>query len=240
MKKVINPCVCEVYGNRGYNAFVKISYDNGRLSLCGVIGPFANGNCAGSAGQCGDEIRKGKPKDGWTQEMVDKLCDIWDVWHLNDMRPYCQHQKELGWDKLATEEMTLYHYLLTDEARKKKKQAESAAIEALAKGETFTPTEEQTFFASLPAWLDIYETPEEKVAPYYEPKKPLYAGDRGFTERKTRGWVRCDEHESGILCKPCPVCGYKYGTAWKTEEVPQDVIDWLFSLPDSKLTPAWV
>ena len=35
-----------------------------------------------------DEIRNGSPTDEWTTEMLNKLCDIWDRWHLNDMRPY--------------------------------------------------------------------------------------------------------------------------------------------------------
>ena len=30
---------------------------------------------------------------------------------------------------------------------------------------------------------------------------------------------------------PCPTCGYKYGTAWLYEEVPQAVLDWLGKLP---------
>ena len=42
------------------------------------------------------------------------------------------------------------------------------------------------------------------------------------------------------LCTPCPVCGYKYGSAWLHESVPQDVIDFLFGLPDSTEVPAWV
>lgn len=52
--------------------------------------------------------------------------------------------------------------------------------------------------------------------------------------------VKPDEHPDGILCKPCPVCGYKYGTSWLMEEVPEDVIDWLFALPDTTVKPAWV
>lgn len=40
--------------------------------------------------------------------------------------------------------------------------------------------------------------------------------------------------------KSCPICGYKYGHSWLTEEVPQEVIDWLQSLPDTKIEPAWV
>jgi hypothetical protein len=36
------------------------------------------------------------------------------------------------------------------------------------------------------------------------------------------------------------VCGYRYGTEWKREEVPADVLAFLRSLPDADMTPAWV
>jgi hypothetical protein len=51
------------------------------------------------------------------------------------------------------------------------------------------------------------------------------------------------EHCSGNvkeLNTPCPVCGYKYGTAWLKEDVPADVITWLFGLPETDKTPSWV
>ena len=244
MRKVVNPCKCGVYGREDskilVNAFAKIEYDGKRLSICGVVGPKSNGNCMGSAGQCSDSIRKGTPVDGWDRSMLDKFCDIWDRWHLNDMNTACEHQRALGWAEQAKEPVTLYHYRLTEEASKIKRNAEHAAIDALRKGATFTPTPEQQFFASLPYGLDIYNAPSEEMAPHYKPKKPLWAGDSGATETKTRGWVRFDEDKVGILCKPCPVCGYKYGTSWLLEEVPADVIEWLFSLPDTKVQPAWV
>lgn len=53
-------------------------------------------------------------------------------------------------------------------------------------------------------------------------------------------WVKEDEHKDGKLCKPCPVCGYEYGTSWLFEEVPEKIIDFLFSLPETKKQPAWV
>lgn len=34
--------------------------------------------------------------------------------------------------------------------------------------------------------------------------------------------------------------GYKYGSGWRREEVPEDVIEWLMALPDSPTKPAWV
>lgn len=37
-------------------------------------------------------------------------------------------------------------------------------------------------------------------------------------------WVSRDEHPEGLLSYPCPTCGYKYGTAWLTEQIPADVL----------------
>lgn len=41
-------------------------------------------------------------------------------------------------------------------------------------------------------------------------------------------------------CVPCPVCGYKLGTAWTFREVPKSVIEFLESLPITDSQPAWV
>lgn len=239
MKKVINPVRCEVNG-RFERGFCKVEFTNGNLSISGVIGPRSNGGCKGSCGQCEDEIRKGIPTEGWTQEMVEKFCDIWDEWHLNDMRPYCQHQKKLGWDKLAGKPAKLYNYRLSRIAIGKRRAAESAALNALRNGEMFSPTEEQVRFATIPYSMQLPEEISGENALYYEPKKPLYPGDVGATEVKKLGWLKPDEHPDGILCKPCPVCGYKYGSKWLKEEVPADVIDWLFALPETTVKPAWV
>lgn len=52
-----------------------------------------------------------------------------------------------------------------------------------------------------------------------------------------KGWVY---PPLGHLTEPCPVCGYKYGSAWLTVELPTDVIEFLQSLPDTDRKPAWV
>ena len=257
MEKIINPCKCEVYNryiptdrlgrplsSKKYthmtDAYAKIRYDGKRLSISGVIGPIHSGNCKGSAGQCVEEIRKGSPTKEWNREMLDKFCDIWERWHLNDMNSCCVHQRELGWLEAAKEPVTLYHYRLKREVYIAANKAKNAAISALKNGKIFVPTEEQTLLASLPYSMDVYSPLDEKMALYYEPKRQLYPGDSGATEEKTRGWVKFSESDLGILCKPCPVCGYQYGTAWQIEEVPQEIIDWLFALPDTKNRPAWV
>ena len=234
------PAICKAWSMRGNEikakGFCKIEWDDGKLSISGVIGPLPSGNCQGSAGQCRDEIRAGYPATGWTREMLDKFCDIWDRWHLNDMNPCCEHQRQLGWLDQAHEPLTLYHYKLRPEAAAEQKRAEKAALQHLREGKPFTPDVDQIFYANLKYFLDKYDPIAGELADFYEPYKSIRGGAE---ETKTRGWVRFDEDERGILCKPCPVCGYKYGTGWKTEEVPQDVIDWLFALPDTPVQPAW-
>ncbi len=239
MKKVVSPCVCSTYYGDA-QAYAKIEYENGRLSICGVVGPKRNGDCKGSAGQCVDEIRAGRPGVDWNEEMLQKFCDIWDRWHLNDMHPYCGHQKTLGWDVMAKKEVTLYHYRLTAEALSQKKAAENAAIEALRHGKTFTPSDEQTMFATLKYSITSHEKLTRDFAGYYEPKKVMFVGDNGFAENKKLGFLRQEEHPDGLLCRPCPICGYKYGTQWKREEVPAEIIEWLFNLPNTKVEPALV
>ena len=236
-EKVVNPCLCKVSGSPVLShAYAKIKYEGKRLSISGVVGPTPNGNCRGSCGQCVDEIRGGKPEGLWTDEMLAKFCDVWERWHLNDMRSYCQHQKALGWDKLACKKVTLYHYSLTHEYFMKQRELKNRANNKLGAEGHVTLTEEEKELWNLPikktSWKPLND-------PLYEPRKKedWYSG---ATEVKTLGWLYPDEHPDGILTKPCPVCGYKYGSAWKTEQVPEDVLQFLYNLPDTTKSPAWV
>lgn len=61
----------------------------------------------------------------------------------------------------------------------------------------------------------------------------------GHKETKRLGWLYEKDHPEGLLCKPCPVCGYKYGSAWLKEEVPEDVLKWVLSLPRAEKKCAW-
>jgi hypothetical protein len=58
----------------------------------------------------------------------------------------------------------------------------------------------------------------------------------GCEHQRALGWDDYNKHPS----EPCPTCGYKYGTALLHKEVPQDVIEFLELLPETKITPAWV
>lgn len=146
-KKVVNPCTCEVNG-RNYSAYAKIKFIDGNLSIYGVIEPTSNGNCIGSAGQCVDEIRAGKPTVDWTSKMLQKFCDIWDNFHLNYMRPYCGHMNEMGWDIEAQEKVKVVKWDVKHEILQKSKDAENRAIKCLRNGIPFVPTPEETIYAN--------------------------------------------------------------------------------------------
>lgn len=67
--------------------FIELNVADGRLSITGVEGPKANGDARGSSGQCMDTLREIITfAPGWNRTMVNRLYDIWDEWHLNDMQ----------------------------------------------------------------------------------------------------------------------------------------------------------
>jgi hypothetical protein len=163
MEKIINPIMKKNYNGRYYNVFIKIKFTNGKLSISGVEGPMSNGDCLGSCGQIdmtlsNDNRLDWKFNNEWNDEMMTKLLEIWERWHLNDMKAGTPKQEAF-----------------IREWKKENRYDYTKACDALAK-------------AGL-----------------------LYV-----------------EH------------GYKYGSAWLTEEVPQNVIDWLFNLPNTEIEPAWV
>lgn len=55
----------------------------------------------------------------------------------------------------------------------------------------------------------------------------------GCEHQRKLGWKSYDEHPA----EPCPTCGYKYGTQWLKEELPQEVINFLATLPESGPAP---
>jgi hypothetical protein len=182
MKKTVRIGSLKEYGN----IYCEIKFVEGKLSISGVIGPMKNGDCHGGCGQIDMEFAHRNPADndsrysnpikpeeitfapGWDAEKWFDFLEAWKHWHLNDMRPGCEHQKDWGKKKLQV------------------------------------------------------------------------IGYDGRMETKTSGWVYPREHEEGELTKPCPVCGYEYGSKWLKEDVPAEVITFLQSLPETDKTPAWV
>lgn len=233
--------------NRKAHIHCRIEFDkDNNLSIAGVIGALPSGNAIGSAGQCQDSIEEYNKKNkivyatDWDKKKVQKLIDVWGRWHLNDMKPNCAHQVGKDWD--TSKQISLYYFVRTKDTVEKIIKSRERAGEAIKNGTFFMPSKEETFLANLPRELVLStDKVNRKYKKFYEPRKPLYQNDYHNVPVKTEraGWVRATEHPEGLLCKPCSVCGYEYGSAWKKEEVPQDVIEFLKSLPEAEVRCAW-
>ena len=114
----------------------------------------------------------------------------------------------MGWGEMAKVSVKMYHYNLNSDGIRKQAKLERLILDAAKMGKTYKLKSDERYLLNLP-FSRI--THNEIASPYYKLKN---------TEIKTLGWLRESEHPNGILCKPCPVCGYEYGTAWKYFPVP--------------------
>lgn len=64
-------------------------------------------------------------------------------------------------------------------------------------------------------WEDIPVDPDQP--------KDAYLITKGYTGWNMMIWKPYDQ--GGFLNKPCPTCGYGYGSKWLFEKLPQDVLD---------------
>ena len=208
-----------------------IELKNGRLSISGAGDGFA--------GQINDTIRdvyragNFTLADDWSEETLFTFLDHWDRWHLNDMRATCEHQRANGWEALARENITMYHWTLKTEWSQKQKALENEAVErakSVPVGRSVGFSDHERKILNLPYEIQT-ESPELSGdnARYYG--KPFTGSHVQHIETKTRGWIDHAKDERGILSKPCEVCGYKYGSAWNLEELPEEVAEFMRSLP---------
>ena len=213
-------------GQRG-RVFVTVKWDGTRLSLTGVEGPKRNGDCQGSCGQCVDSLEGLTLDPDWTQDLVESLRNIWKRWHLNDMRAGCEHQRA-EWN--TSEKVEVVTYRLNTETIREQRRIKENAIDSLKFGRTAVISEEEQDILALPFETKTAPDTDSEGSGRYKVEK---------RETKTVGWLRPEEHPRGILSKPCPECGYKYGTSWKVETVPDSVIAELMAMPETERTHPW-
>jgi hypothetical protein len=200
--------------------FVRVEFKGGRLSICGDV--YRSGHDVGG-GQCVDLIKRlavhGNLCAGVTTADLLHLVYLWDRWHLNDMRAYCEHQGALGWDDEARQQVPMYSFKRKHSVFSEMHSLERDIVARMARGETIEPNERYVTLSALPWRIESpVDTLPENISEYY---------DHDGTQFKGLGWLRESEHPRGLLCRPCPVCGYKYGSSWLREDVPSYVLDWL-------------
>jgi len=137
---VLAPSIRRPGGEVRVPLYVRVQYEAGRLSLAGVEGPRANGDAYGSCGQCVDSLGALVALEpGWTPDMVAELRTAWELWHLNDMRPYSAAMKAAGWREESRVPCLGYEFTRTDDSNTAARQAETAALAALRAGQVFQP-----------------------------------------------------------------------------------------------------
>ena len=228
------------------------------LSMSGVIGARSNGNAIGGCGQIDMEFKHRDPKQDdkrsrslitpdqiqfaseWDASLWYDLLDIWHKYHLSGMSAGCEHQEQL-WD--LDKEATIVKYELKNDYIGKQHKLKDELLDKLTKDGQASIPEELRKVLELKYWIQRpAESPlPPEIAEYYQEKsrenKRLTSLYPTGTKHNTYGG---DEHPDGLLTKPCPVCGYEYGSAWKYKELPEEVIQFINDLPSASKQPAWV
>lgn len=177
------------------------------------------------AGQCSDVIPNFvEALEGEDRDKLNAIYELWKKYHLNDSYADCEHDIN---SKVAGEKITLYTYSF--------KGGDFSRLENNLK-----LIENNSLLSSnikVPNCLKVIQneyrwqfTSEFPLSHFPRKIRKLYKLFR--TETKTRGWVRYNEKltPSGVLCKPCPVCGYKYGTAWNYRPIPDNDLERIYKL----------
>lgn len=138
------------------------------------------------------------------------IHDLWKKYHLNDMHADCEHainEKEAS-KKVIVYEYSYKGYLSYFEPKLKQLQNNKILKDNIKFNKACKIISKYRYS------FKTTQKPPKKVLKYYKLKNK---------EVKTLGWVNYDKDltPNGILCKPCPICGYKYGTSWNYRPIPQ-------------------
>lgn len=268
----------------GHAVFVQIEIEDkpGKGKVLSI-----SGTCANGGGQIIEAVRDVQAfATGWDSEKRDRLADIWDRYHLNDMQAGCEHQR--GWDtgkRIVTETYSIDWDVRRAIERQHEKALEAIGLQEVGKHpdarhpvphpgrkriETFSPAgdllyrleaagikpfawttvkDSRTLAVVADGFEIIGENDRKEMARYAKEVDDERHGQRRAFKgqikpvvlKRTRSEyaanVRHTEHPDGLLCKPCETCGYKYGSEWRFEQIPQDVLDWLASLNGTTESP---
>lgn len=208
------------------------------------------GHGGGQWGQIHDTIRKhiDEMQLNIPREDVIRILDIWQAHHLNDMSPSCIHQQKDDWGKT---EITITQYQPSrDVVYKLRAQVIADAKEKfgvtldvndgfqLGKATSYSHAARiLALFCEFNlqpfTWTTVnpadFRRASRKVSGYDSLSRKAI---EQRTETKTTGWLRPSEHPQGVLDKPCPVCGYKYGSAWLVSVLPAAIKTEILALFD--------
>ena len=159
-------------------------------------------------GQCLDEI-----KNEITNPEMLEIINFWEKYHLNDMNADCKHGIN---ELLAEKELKINKYSLKTPLFADQKKLKTKIIEQCKLGKVFKLSEEEVRLLNLELGFEGEFCPEE-LTDFYDIKE---------TKTEFAGWVKKSElTPNGVLCRPCPTCGYEYGTKWNFRKIPDEDLE---------------
>lgn len=190
---------------------VEVEYrnENGRelFSACGNIWNARQTDVV-CGGQCLDTIA-----EYIKTPLFIAIFRLWKLYH-NETHPECEHQRAAGWREQANEFIKIYKFKQTAATIQEEHYIKKKLYQAAMEGKAYQVTKEEQNILKLQYTIKTASpTLPEDIKKYYR---------LDGTEEKMRGWVRYEEDSRGILCKPCPICGYKYGSEWKYLPIPEN------------------
>lgn len=236
--KIVRLGTMKTHGGRAYSIFCKINVSKKEkglvLSISGVEGPTRGGNCIGACGQIDmhlrDHYKEISLAPGWCYKKLKIFFDIWEKYHLNDMGTACVHQIEQNWGK---DDIEIGVYAIKKDIAIKKHKIERKCTEDLKNSGMCHISADEQEVLSLPCTQTRPYGPD-----FCAPSEKYY--DLLSTSREKSGHIQESKHPLGVLGKPCPVCGYRYGWGWVFTPIPDEALEFLKCLPDTDKTPEWV
>ena len=96
MNKVIKLGTYKSHNDKDVPVYCKIEFKDNQLSISGVEGPYSGGDCYGACGQINMSLNPNEltPAKGWSLELIQRFLNVWDKWHLNDMKAGSPNQRK--------------------------------------------------------------------------------------------------------------------------------------------------
>lgn len=151
-------------------------------------------------------------KDKKNKEELLLIYKLWTKYHLNDAYADCKHAHN---EKDASKKLTIYKYIFKGSYSKLRDKYELINQNKYLRDNIKIPNYIKNIVTKY--GYDFETTLEPSQLPKYLTK--FYKLKE--TKTNTARWVAYSELcPDGILHKPCPECGYKYGTSYNYRPIP--------------------
>ena len=154
-------------------------------------------------------------KDKRNIKKLQTIHDIWKHYHLNDMHADCEH----AINETNSKDVSIYEYSFKGNFYKLKK-----LITLIQKNSLLSKSIKINNKIKQLINYGYSFTSEFKLKHFPKVVQKFYKLSKSKTVNTQWLSYNAQLTPSGILCKPCPICGYKYGTSWNYRPIPSDIL----------------